>query len=179
MWESKRRALMVTPEPEDEVSDLHYWSRLDLGKIEYDKPRSGPFRGLAVSRVRQIDLDIVQRRAFRDSVHRASTRRVRLDCLDCGACCRSNRVELLEEDIERFEDADRADLLRAPYARKDGKTIVLRLLKSRDCRHLGRDLKCAIYEIRPNACSEFPMGSECCLFAREDELDIIDGARRD
>jgi Fe-S-cluster containining protein len=45
-----------------------------------------------------------------------------------------------------------------------------------DCRHLGKDNKCAIYPIRPDACSQFPMGSECCLFAREEELGILDGA---
>ena len=49
------------------------------------------------------------------------------------------------------------------------------LLKSKDCRHLGKDNKCAIYAIRPDACSEFPVASECCLFAREEEMGIYDG----
>ena len=42
-------------------------------------------------------------------------------------------------------------------------------------RHLESDNRCGIYTIRPHACSEFPAGSECCLFAREDILKIHDG----
>jgi hypothetical protein len=99
-----------------------------------------------------------------------------LDCQACAACCRDNRVELEKGDIERFQRANRSELARPPYARKDGKKVVLRLLLSRDCRHLGADKSCGIYDIRPESCRVFPPGSEGCLYSREIELGIVDGA---
>jgi Fe-S-cluster containining protein len=54
--------------------------------------------------------------------------------------------------------------------------VVLVLAKNKDCKHLARDNKCGIYALRPDACSHFPVGSECCLSAREEEMGIIDGA---
>jgi Fe-S-cluster containining protein len=101
-----------------------------------------------------------------------------LDCETCAACCRDNRVELEEQDIERFERANRAELARPPYTRKEGKKVVLRLLRSRDCRHLGADRRCGIYDLRPESCRVFPPASEGCLFSRESELGIFDGAER-
>ena len=78
--------------------------------------------------------------------------------------------------IDRFKAAGRGDLAKAPYARRDkeGK-LVLTLLESKRCRHLQDSNRCGIYAIRPHSCSEFPMGSECCIFAREDILKLHDG----
>jgi hypothetical protein len=59
--------------------------------------------------------------------------------------------------------------------REEDGTVVLRLLASRNCRHLRRDKRCAIYELRPDSCRLFPAGSECCLYSREEELGIVDG----
>jgi hypothetical protein len=84
-------------------------------------------------------------------------------------------VILEDEDLERFAKAGRSELARRPYARKEDGRVVLTLRRDRDCKHLAADNKCGIYEIRPNACSTFPMGSECCLFAREEELGLVDG----
>jgi Fe-S-cluster containining protein len=102
---------------------------------------------------------------------------VELDCLACGACCKDNRVELDTVDIERFDAAGRADLARPPYAKRENGTVILLLRKDKGCKHLGRDNACGIYPIRPDACSHFPVGSECCLSSREEELGIVDGAR--
>jgi len=52
---------------------------------------------------------------------------------------------------------------------------VLVLRKDKRCKHLADDNKCGIYPIRPDACSTFPVGSECCLSAREEEMEIVDG----
>ena len=73
-------------------------------------------------------------------------------------------------DRARFRKAGRADLLEKPYSRrnKDGK-LVLTLTRERRCKHLARDNKCGIYAIRPDACSMFPAGSECCIYSRSDE----------
>jgi Fe-S-cluster containining protein len=120
-------------------------------------------------------LEVVRARAERDSVLPGPKRKMVLDCLECGACCVDNEVMLEKKDIARFVAAGRADLAKPPYARrKDGKTVLV-LRKDKRCKHLGGDNKCDIYALRPDACSTFPAGSECCLFSREEELGIVDG----
>jgi Fe-S-cluster containining protein len=176
LWQTTRKARLVLPVPdEDDVMDLAYWSLLDLGKSDWTVEKRGVLKGLATASVPRDCFEIVKRRAERDSVHPGTHRTVRFDCLRCGACCRANRVEIDDEDVARFEEAGRLDLIRPPYAKKDKGKIVLRLLKSKRCRHLGGDNKCGIYKLRPNACSQFPVGSECCLSAREEELGLTDG----
>src|SRR6185312_14422728 len=155
--------------------DLGYWSVLDLGRWDYEIATSGPFAGFGVLRVPHDCYAIVRDRVTRDSIHPDPQRELDLDCLECGACCRDNRVELEPQDIERFEKAGRGELARAPYAKRDDGKIILVLQRNKDCKHLGADNKCAVYPIRPDACSTFPAGSECCLSAREEELEIIDG----
>ncbi len=103
-------------------------------------------------------------------------RTIDLDCLECGACCKDNEVILNKADVARFKKGGRPELARPPYTRTKDGTLYLRLLKSKDCRHLASDNKCGIYELRPLACSEFPVGSEPCLFSREEELGVTDGA---
>lgn len=119
---------------------------------------------------------IVRSRVVRDSIHPGPTRDLELDCLACAACCKDNRVELGDDDIERFGEAGRGELARAPYARRRDGRLILVLRRDRSCRHLGSDNKCGIYPIRPDACSTFPAGSECCLSSREEEMGIVDGA---
>ena len=111
---------------------------------------------------------------MRDSVHPGPTRELELDCLDCGACCKDNRVELDDADVARFERAGRGELARPPYAKREDGSVILVLRKDRRCKHLAEDNKCGIYAIRPDACSTFPAGSECCLSAREEEMGILD-----
>lgn len=178
-WESEKRARLVFQEPrEGNDQDLGEWALLDLGKQRFDVETRGAFRGLATSLVPREHHDIVEGWVRRDSVWRGATRKVSFDCLECGACCRDNEVVLQKVDIVRFQKGGRPDLLKKPYARRRrDKKIVLTLLKSKDCRHLQKDNKCRIYPLRPDACSLFPVASECCLFAREEELGLVDGAR--
>jgi Fe-S-cluster containining protein len=172
---NKARLVFAKPKKGDE-HDLGWWSVLDLGRYDYDVETRGPFAGLALIRVPHDCYAIVRDRTGRDSVHEGPTRTIELDCLECGACCRDNRVELEDQDIARFEGAGRLDLTRAPYAKRDDGKIILVLRKDKRCKHLADDNKCGIYPIRPDACSTFPAGSECCLSSREEELGIIDGA---
>ncbi len=179
VWEAKNRVRLVFRVPVgDEEKDLGYWSLLDLGAHKWARETRGPLRGLAVARVARDSLDIVRARAERDSVHPRATRVMRLDCEECAACCRDNKVVLEPEDLERFADAGREDLGKPPYTRKDGKKVVLRLLRSRDCRHLQADHRCGIYPLRPDSCRVFPAGSESCLYSREVELGVVDGVER-
>jgi hypothetical protein len=176
VWLDPRKARLVFPRPgQDYEKDLGWWSVLDLGRLDYFVARRGPFTGMAYIRVPHDCYGIVRERVLRDSVHPEATRVIELDCLECGACCKDNRVELDDDDIARFERAGRGDLLRPPYARREDGTVVLVLGRDKRCKHLAGDNKCGIYGIRPDSCSSFPVGSECCLSSREEEMGIVDG----
>lgn len=165
-----------SPKTRSEDIDFGKWSLLDLAKWRYTNVKSGTFRGLRKARIPNDCFEIVQRRAERDSIWPGPTRGVAFDCLECGACCKGNNVVLDAFDEEVIREGGRGDLLRAPYTRrnKDGKLVLL-LLKNGRCQQLGKDNKCGIYPLRPDACSSFPMGSECCVSAREEEYKWYDG----
>jgi Fe-S-cluster containining protein len=177
VWLAPRKARLVFACPrEGDDHDLGRWSALDMGRSDYRLARRGPFEGMAFICVPHDCYAIVRFRIVRDSIHSEATRSLELDCLECGACCRDNRVVLDDVDVARFEKAGRGDLARAPYAKRDDGSIVLVLRKDKRCKHLADDNKCDIYPIRPDACSTFPVASECCLSAREEEMGIVDGA---
>lgn len=175
---STRRAMLVFRSPRGlGVRDLGYWAILDMDLRRWSTFARGPLRGLAFARVPEDCFDIVDERVTRDSIHPGSTRTMRLDCQTCAACCRDNRVEVYEPDLARFRRGGRPELGRDPYVRRDGDKLVLRLLRSRDCRHLMGDKRCGIYALRPDSCRTFPPGSEGCLFSREEELGVVDGLK--
>jgi hypothetical protein len=177
VWDSPESARLVVARPRrGDDMDLGVWSMLDIERLRYAIARRGPLAGLAFTRVPQDCLDIVRTRAQRDSIHPGATRTMHLDCSACAACCRDNEVVLWPRDVKRLARAGRPELARRPYARRtsDGR-IVLTLRRDKRCRHLQKDNRCAIYPIRPEACSQFPPASECCLSSREDELGIVDG----
>ncbi|MDP9037054.1 MAG: YkgJ family cysteine cluster protein [Myxococcota bacterium] len=177
VWLSPRKARLVfSKPPDDDELDLGRWSALDLGRSEFRVAKRGAFVGMAYLRIPHDCYAIVRERVLRDSVHPEATREMTLDCLLCAACCRDNRVELDSDDVARFVEAGRGDLVRMPYARKDDGTIVLVLRKDKRCKHLEDDNRCGVYALRPSACSTFPPGSECCLSSREAELGVVDGA---
>ena len=178
VWVTPRRARLVVPRPRaGDESDLGLWSALDLARSELVKTSRGPFAGLAYLRIPHDCFSIVRARVLRDSIHEEPTRALDLDCLSCAACCIANRVILDEADIARFEGAGQGELARPPYARHDDEDMVFVLRRDRSCKHLGVDKRCHIYGIRPNACSTFPAGSECCLSSRAEELGIVDGCQ--
>ncbi len=177
VWLSPRKARLVFSRPKDgDAEDLGTWSALDLGRSEYTVVTSGALAGLASLPVPHDCYRIVRERIVRDSVHAGPRRKLDLDCLACGACCKDNRVELDESDIERVERGGRPELSRPPYARREGGKVILVLRRDKRCKHLAGDNRCGIYGLRPDACSQFPVGSECCLSSREEELGIVDGA---
>jgi len=177
VWIAPRKARLVFRKPrEGDDHDLGRWSAMDIGRLEHRVARRGTFEGMAFVPVPHDCYYIVRERIVRDSIHPGPTRTLQLDCLECGACCKDNRVELDDEDIARFEGAGRGELARPPYTRRDDGAVVLILRRDKRCRHLGDDNKCAVYAIRPESCSSFPVGSECCLSSREEELGIVDGA---
>ncbi len=177
LWDSPKRARLVLPRfgPKDQMA-LGRWAIMDLGKSSYGFARKGPLRGLVTSPVPEDTLDIVREWATRDSIHPKPKRTIHLDCLECGACCRDNEVVLEKQDARRFRRAGLEKMMKPPFARRHDGRLMLKVLANDKCTNLERDNKCAIYEARPDACRFFPAASECCLFAREEELGIIDGA---
>lgn len=178
VWDGSKKVTFVFPEPEeDNPDDFGLWGIYDMGKWRWSLETSGPLKGLATSPVPRDCFWIARRRAERDSIHKGPTRKIAIDCTECAACCQDNEVLLQPEDIKRMKDGGRPELTKPPYAKrhKDGR-IILTLLPNKRCRHLQSSNMCGIYELRPHSCSEFPMGSECCLFAREDILNLHDGA---
>ena len=177
VWETDKRATFMFQTPaEDNEEDLGAWGVYDMGKFKWENHTRGTLKGLSSTLVPRDCLWIAKRRTERDSIHEGPTRFLDIDCTKCAACCRDNEVVLLPADVKRFKEGGRPDLAKPPYAKrhKDGR-LILTLLDNKRCRHLKRDNRCGIYELRPNPCSEFPMGSECCLFAREEGLNICDG----
>ena len=170
---------LVFPRPcKGDDHDLGWWSVLDMGLLSFKVAKPGTiFGGLAYVAVPHDCYAIVHDRVVRDSVHPGPTRSIDLDCLACGSCCRDNRVEIEEVDVERFEKGGRPELARPTYTRRDDGALVLVLARNKDCKHLAADNKCDIYTLRPDSCSHFPVGCECCLSAREEEMGIVDGAR--
>jgi uncharacterized protein len=177
VWDAPRKhGRFVFGRPRGPVAkDLGYWALLDMELTRWSAVTRGPLRGLAEADVPVDCVGLMEDRVVRDSIHPGSTRTMHLDCPECAACCRDNRVEIEEGDLARFRRAGRPELGKAPYVRKDGAKLVLRLLRSRDCRHLLGDKRCGIYELRPGSCRSFPAGSEGCLFSREEELGVVDG----
>jgi Fe-S-cluster containining protein len=176
VWDDDARATLVFKAPaKDNPDDFGAWAVYDLGKSRWQVHDRGTWKGLATTLVPRSCLWIVKRRSERDSIHAGATRKLELECTKCAACCRDNEVFLEKEDIARFRDGGRPELAKPPFAKRQDGRLVLTLLPNKRCRHLRRDNRCGIYEIRPHSCSEFPKGSECCLFAREDAFGVTDG----
>jgi hypothetical protein len=177
VWIAPRKARLVFARPrKGDDGDLGRWSALDMGRTDWLVAVRGPFTGMAFVKVPHDCYAIVRDRVVRDSIYPDATRTLDLDCLECGACCKDNRVELDDDDVARFERAGRGELARPPYARREDGSVILVLRPDKRCKHLAADNKCGIYAIRPEACSSFPVGSECCLSSREEEMGIVDGA---
>ncbi len=178
LWERPARARLLLPAPnDDDPMDLALHSILDLGKQRYEISQRGVTKGLATTLVPRDCNRIVRERIERDKHHATPTHEISFNCLECAACCYSNHVVLDADDIERFRRDGRPELAGMPYARRKNGKLALRLAKDGACLQLGIDNRCSIYPIRPAMCRTFPVGSECCLSARAEDLGIYDGAR--
>lgn len=100
-----------------------------------------------------------------------------LDCLACGACCRSGADGTLlipQEDLLRWRRIGRDDIARAIQPGHFG-LVAFATTSEGACVHLGTPASpnaCAIYEHRGTTCREFEKGSWQCLeFRRERGLD--------
>lgn len=95
------------------------------------------------------DLDYVMR-----DLHEAEFRQT--NCLDCANCCKTTGPLFTNNDIERIAKHFRMKPQKFidQYLRMDEDNDYV--LQELPCPFLGADNHCAIYDVRPKACSEFP-----------------------
>jgi Fe-S-cluster containining protein len=158
--------LLLPCDADGDMAELPAWALLDIGVERSSRVRDGAAKGLRRARIPREMREVVAGWCERDSVEPESTVLETLDCMACGACCRDNDVQLDRDDFARWRAAGRADLEAPEMLRARKKK--LRVLPNGDCVHLRGNL-CGIYALRPDNCRVFPAGSECCLFAREEQ----------
>lgn len=98
--------------------------------------------------------------------------RVKLDCLNCGACCfqRAGTILVTEADIERWRERGREDIL----AQLEPGHFGYQAFKMSDqgcCVFHGtpeHPHACAIYEDRADVCRDFEEGCAQCHEFRRD-----------
>lgn len=78
------------------------------------------------------------------------------DCLKCANCCTTTGPLFTRKDIDRISKhlGMKAFEFEEKYLRIDEDDDFV--LKSVPCTFLGEDNMCAIYEVRPKACREYP-----------------------
>jgi len=78
------------------------------------------------------------------------------DCLKCGNCCKTTGPLFTDKDIERISKYLKLKTHQfiSQYLRLDEDNFYV--LQSVPCTFLGVDNYCAIYDVRPKACREFP-----------------------
>jgi len=96
-----------------------------------------------------------------------------LDCLTCGACCRTGhdgRILVPPEDLVRWRTLGRPDVAEAIQPGHFG-MMAFATRPDGSCVHLGTAQSphaCRIYDIRGTTCREFEKGSAQCLEFRRD-----------
>jgi Fe-S-cluster containining protein len=96
-----------------------------------------------------------------------------LDCLLCGACCRTGRdgtILIPPEDLARWRRAGRDDIAAAVQPGHFG-LVAFATDAAGACVHLGTEASpnaCQIYEDRGTTCREFARGSAQCHEFRRD-----------
>ncbi len=78
------------------------------------------------------------------------------DCLTCASCCKTTGPLFTDNDIERIAKHFKMKTQQFinQYLRIDEDNDYV--LQTVPCTFLGTDNYCAIYEVRPKACREFP-----------------------
>lgn len=80
----------------------------------------------------------------------------KINCLDCGNCCRTLGPRITDKDVERISKTLRikqSELIEKYLRVDEDRDLVF---KTMPCPFLGDDNYCSIYESRPKACREYP-----------------------
>lgn len=112
-----------------------------------EKETKAFFKGLKKSKLRDLD-DIIH------TIHEEEFGK--MDCLECGNCCRSLGPRITDKDIDRIAKTLRmksVDFINNYLQIDEDNDYVY---KEMPCPFLGADNYCAIYENRPKACREYP-----------------------
>jgi Fe-S-cluster containining protein len=80
----------------------------------------------------------------------------KIDCLDCGNCCKTTGPLFTNQDINRIARhfKMKPNQFMDQYLRQDEDGD--QVLQKVPCEFLGADNYCSIYEVRPKACREYP-----------------------
>ena len=80
----------------------------------------------------------------------------RLDCIACANCCKTTSPIFKEQDIKRLAKLFKKKPVEFidEYLKVDEDNDYV--LKSSPCPFLMEDNKCFVYDVRPQACSEYP-----------------------
>jgi len=80
----------------------------------------------------------------------------KIDCLDCGNCCKTTSPAMYERDIDRLAKHLKIKpsklIEQYLYLDEDNEYV----FKTAPCPFLGVDNYCSVYESRPLACREYP-----------------------
>lgn len=117
-----------------QAKDKHKENKKFLSKLKKKPPR---------------DLDLMMIEIHHEEFERT-------DCLQCANCCKTTGPLFTDRDIERIGKSFRmkpGEFIDA-YLRIDEEGDYV--LKDVPCTFLNPDNSCAIYDIRPKACREFP-----------------------
>lgn len=90
----------------------------------------------------------------------------KIDCLQCGACCKNYSPRFKTPDIKRISRhlKMKEGVFIETYLRLDNEGDYV--AKSAPCPFLGNDNYCSIYEERPSDCHRFPYTDEDVLIDR-------------
>ena len=156
--------------PGEDLPLLVDWALRAIESTRWAEVVEGPEKGCVEAKIGQDWRVRVNEWIERDRAFDGATAETTFDCMLCGACCYDNKVVLDEEDLQRFRDGKRADLLKRTSKKGIIRLLPLARTKEKPCVHL-KDKMCTIYEVRPNMCRDFPVGTEQCITSREDFYD--------
>jgi uncharacterized protein len=153
--------------PGEDLPQLVDWAIRAIESARWAEVVEGPAKGCVEAAITRDWRKRVQEWIDRDRAFSGSTTETSFDCMVCGACCYDNNVVIDEQDVARFREGGRADLLRKLSRRAGLKLLPLVRDKEKPCVHLQKKM-CTIYDVRPNMCRDFPVGTEQCITSRED-----------
>lgn len=93
-----------------------------------------------------------------DAVVRETTDRVwaQIDCTTCAHCCKTLQIVVDNKDIARL--AQHFGMRTSEFAKRYVTVTEDRtqIFASTPCPFLGQDNRCTVYEVRPQACRDYP-----------------------
>ena len=80
----------------------------------------------------------------------------KIDCLNCGNCCKTTSPIFRDIDVKRISKKLKCSTkeFENTYLKRDEDADLI--LKTAPCAFLSDDNSCSIYDIRPQACREYP-----------------------